>query len=95
MKATEMVKTINVNDLEEGCARVLRYVISRYAKPVEKNVQVGGLNDLKETESSCWQINNNVEYLYSDIPQPGYVPERKLGRRGLSTGWTCRNRWVP
>lgn len=41
MKATEMVKTINVNDLEEGCARVLRYVISRYAKPVEKYVQAG------------------------------------------------------
>ena len=92
MKATEMVKTINVNDLEEGCARVLRYVISRYAKPVEKNVQVGSLNDLKETESSCWQINHNVEYLYSDIPQPGYVPERKLG---YEYQYILEKDWIP
>lgn len=92
MKATELVKTINVNDLEEGCARVLRYVISRYTKPVEKNVQVGSLNDLKETESSCWQINHNVEYLYSDIPQPGYVPERKLG---YEYQYILEKDWIP
>lgn len=92
MKATEMVKTINVNDLEEGCARVLRYVISRYAKPVEKYVEVGSLNDLKETESSCWQINHNVEYLYSDIPQPGYVPERKLG---YEHQYILEKDWIP
>lgn len=92
MKATELVKTINVNDLEEGCARVLRYVISRYAKPVEKNVQVGSLNDLKETESSCWQISHNVEYLYSDTPIPGYVPERKLG---YEHQYILEKDWIP
>ena len=92
MKATEMVKTINVNDLEEGCARVLRYVISRYAKPVENYVQVGSLNDLKETESSCWQINHNVEYIYSDIPQQGYVPERKLG---YEYQYILEKDWIP
>ena len=92
MKSIELVKSVNINDLEEGCAKVLRYVISRYAKQVEKNIQLGSLNDLKETESSCWQINNNVEYLYSDIPQPGYVPERKLG---YEYQYILEKDWIP
>lgn len=91
MKATEMIKTINVNDLEDGCARVLRYVISRYAKQVEKYVQTDSLNDSKETESSSWKVNG-VEYLYSDTPQPGYVPERKLG---YEHQYILEKDWIP
>lgn len=92
MKAIEMVKTINANVLEEGCAKVLRYVIRRYAKPVDKNVQLGSLNDLKETESSCWKINNNIEYLYSDTPQPGYFPEFNLG---YEYQYILEKDWIP
>lgn len=70
MNPTNLVNTIDVSQLDNGCAKALRYKIKCYVKQ-EKTEEPE-----EPTDATDWKISiDNFKKVYSDIELPGYIPE--------------------